>query len=135
MDNPEIGRILAYLGPNTGEPIFNILLYIIFFFSLITLFTLPDKNVVPTILIATVLLCAVVAKLSMSSPQPIFRRGEFGMFVLNAIMITFPFLVVGTTRKARQKRSVKSNLPALMAGLFGAIYFFLFWFFIQRTLS
>lgn len=132
MDNPEIGRILSYLGPNTGDPIVNILLYIIFFFALITMFTLPDKNVVPTILIATVLLCAVVAKLSMSSPDPIFNRREFGMFVLNVIMVTFPFLVVGTTRKARQKRSIKSNLPALMAGLFGGIYFFLFWFLFQR---
>jgi hypothetical protein len=135
MDEINIGEILSYLGPSTGVPIWNILLYIIFFLALFTLFSLPDKNVVPTLLIATVLMCAVIAKLSLSAPDPIFRRGEFGMFVINALMFTFPFITLGTTRKLRLKRSVKSNLPALLTGIMGGVYFFMFWFFMQRGLG
>jgi hypothetical protein len=137
IDLSTIGELLALgSGPNA---LFSILLYIIFFLAVIVLFTLPDKNLVATLLIAAVVICAVVAKLSLSARDagidPIFTRGEFGMLAINALMFTFPFIVAGVTRKNRLARGVKSTLPAILCGLFAGVYFFLFWVLVQRPLG
>lgn len=137
IDLDVIGRLLA-LGSGF-DLLFSILLYIIFFLALIVLFTLPDKNLTATLLIAAVLVCSVIAKLSLAARSagidPIFTRGEFGMLAINALMFTFPFIVAGVTRKARLKRNVVSTLPAIICGLFAGVYFFLYWFVVQRPLG
>ncbi len=120
--------------PGTGQTlIWSIFLYVIFFFALITLLLMPNKNMVPTLLIATVLLFAIVAKLSVSSgnirgSQPIIRSKDFGMLVINAGMFLFPLIAIGTTR-ARKNRTV---FPAVMTSLAAGVYFFLFWLVAQH---
>jgi len=130
-----IGRLLA-LGT---DPIFSILLYIIFFLALIVMFTLPDKNLTATLLIAAVLICSVIAKLSLAARSagidPVFTRGEFGMLAINALMFTFPFLAVGVTRRNRLGRGVKSTLPAILCGVISGVYFFLYWVIVQLPLG
>jgi hypothetical protein len=136
--NPQ--DILALLGPGTGaNVIWSIFLYLIFFFALVALFTMPNKNMIPTLLIAAVLVFSIVAKLSIGAinarQTPILRPGEFGMFVINAGMFALPFIAVGMTRVTgvRKRGSNRAAAPAMLTGLLGGLYFFIFWFFYQQT--
>ncbi len=124
--------IVALLGPGTGQAlIWSILLYIIFFFALITLFVMPDKNMIPTLLILAVLLFAIVGKLSVAAlalhKQPILKNKDFGMFVINVGMFVFPLITIGMIRA----RKSKATGPALITALTAGVYFFLFWFIVQ----
>lgn len=127
--------IVELLKPGGGQVlVWSIFLYLIFFFALITLFLMPNKNMVPTLLVAAVLLFAIVAKLSVSAPnvrgmQPIMKSRDFGMLVINAGMFLFPLIAVGMTR-ARKNRTIA---PALATSLTGGVYFFLFWFIVQNS--
>lgn len=125
--------ILFLLGPSSGELIWNILLYILFVLAIIMLFAMPDKNLLPTLLVATVLLSIVVSKLNISiSPTSaaIFPPRDFIQFTLNAVIFIFPLLVAGMVR-AKKKGQIVA--PAILSGLLGGVYFFGFWFFIQRS--
>jgi hypothetical protein len=117
-----IQEIIARLGPNSDPGlIWNILIYVIAFFTLITLLLQGDKAFLTTVLSATALLADLLAKLTLFPPR------EFGSLIVNAGVFLLPALVAGMTR------SGKSRAPAVMAALFGAVYFFLFWFFFQRS--
>lgn len=134
MGNISLQTILFWLGPSSGNPFFNILLYIIFFGALITLFRMPDKNLLPTLLIATVLLTSVIVKINTSvrpPVQPILEEKEFGAFILNVILLTFPLLTAGLIRTRQKKGGVVA--PALVTALFGGVFFFMFWFIVQRS--
>ncbi len=126
--------ILHLLEPGTGQVlIWSIFLYIIFFFALIALLLMPDKNMVPTLLIAGTLLFAIVGKLSVSAPNvpgtpPVIGRLDFGMFVINVGMLVFPLIAVGMTRARKNRAAVPSIFTALTA----AVYFFLYWWIAQH---
>lgn len=124
-------EIIALLGPGTGQTlIWSIFLYIIFFFGLVTLLTIPDKNMVPTLLLAGVLLFAIVGKLSVTASfnDAIIKPKDFGMFVINVGMFVFPLIAVGMIR-ARKSRA---TAPALITAFAGAVYFFLYWMIAQQ---
>lgn len=132
--------ILALLGPGSGiNIIWSVFLYLIFFFALLALFFMPDKNMVPTLLIAAVLLFAVVAKLSLGAinegQAPILRPKDFGMFVINVGMFALPLVAVGMTRVTgvRKRGSNRAAAPSIITGLLGGVYFFAFWFFYQQV--
>ena len=134
MGSVKLSDIGALLAPGPGQTIiWSIFLYIIFFFALITLFTMPEKNMVPTLLVAGVLLFAIVAKLSVNSlalgKRPILQKTDFGMFVINVGMFVFPLIAVGMTR-ARKNRAA---IPAIITALTAAVYFFAYWFFVQQV--
>lgn len=130
MEGLNLQDILFLIGPQSGQLGWTILLYIIFIFALITMLVMPDKNLVPTLLIGAVMLCAVVAKLSISARPPILEKKEFGMLIINIIMFTFPLLTAGLVRA---KKKGKVVAPAIMTAIFGGVYFFLFWFIEQRS--
>lgn len=131
MEGFEIQDALQLLAIGSGQDaLWSIFLYLIFFLSLITLFLIPDKNMVPTLLTAAVLLFAIVAKVSLASDDPILRRREFGMMVINILMGVFPLIVAGMIRSGKQKS--KAQGPAIITGIFGLVYFFLFWLIVQR---
>src|SRR5215213_6063487 len=94
--NPQ--DIVTLLSPGSGQVlVWSIFLYLIFFFALIMLFTMPDKNMLPTLLVATTLLFAIVGKLSVSAfymkiGRPIIANKDFGMFVINVGMVVFPLI-------------------------------------------
>ena len=97
MGSLDFQDIIALLGPGTGQVlIWSLFLYVIFFFALITLLVMPDKNMVPTLLIASVLLFAIIAKLSVTAPvsQAIFKPTDFGMYVINVGMLVFPLIAI-----------------------------------------
>ena len=130
--NISLNEILFYLGPQSGNIAFNILLYIIFFLSLYVLLRMPDKNLLPTLLMAGVLLVCVIAKLNISAAtrEAIFPPAGFIQFVQNVCTLIFPLLTAGTVR-ARKKSVVV--VPSIVTAVFGGVYFFAFWFFVQRT--
>ncbi len=124
-------EILFLLSPGTGQTlIWSIFLYLIFFFGVLTLLTIPDKNMVPTLLMAGVLLFAIVGKLSVTArpSEAIIKPNEFGMFVINVGMFVFPLIAVGMVR-ARKSRA---TAPALVTAFTAAVYFFLYWLLVQR---
>ncbi len=124
--------IIELLKPGSGQVIiWSFFLYFIFFFALFTLLLMPNKNMVPTLLIAAVLLFAIVAKLSVTAKgnQAIIRPKEFGMLVINAGMFLFPLIALGMTR-ARKNRTV---IWAILTSVFAGVYFFAYWFFAQQT--
>ncbi len=125
MEGVTIQEILRLLGPNTGSPLWNIMLYAIFIFALLTMVSIPDKNMVSTLLMAGVLLATVVAKLSISSSPPILKTREFGMLIINIVMFVFPLLGAGLIRSRKKGRAM---LFGIITGLIGGAYFFFFWF-------
>jgi hypothetical protein len=122
MRDIRLDNILFLLGPSSGEGlIYNIFIYLIFFFTLVTMLLQGDKAMLTVLLCAAALLMGLIDKLSIFEPK------EFGAMVLHAGMFIFPALVAGMTKDK------KSRGPAVLAAILGAIYFFLFWFFLQRT--
>jgi hypothetical protein len=133
MGNVNFQDILNLLAPGGGQDfIWSIFLYIIFILAMITLFTIPDKNMISTLLMASVMLMAIVAKISLASADPILRRKEFGMMVVNVLMGVFPLLVFGMVRSSSKRKFAGAPL-AIIGGLLGFAYFFMFWFFVQQN--
>lgn len=121
MQDINLQDVIRLLGPNAGLGLpWSIFVYIIFFFTLITMLLQGDKALLTTIISAASLLLCVVDKLA------IFRPAEFGSLVIHAGMFLLPGIVAGMTRDA------KSRPPAVLASIVGAVYFFAFWVFLQR---
>ncbi len=117
MQQINLQRILQLLGPNEGLPlVLNILIYVTFIFTLISMFLQSDKTILPTMMLAAGLLLCIIAKLE------VFTRMEFGAFAINAGIFLSPTLVIGMTQ------APKSRPPLIIAALSGAIFFFAFWF-------
>jgi hypothetical protein len=129
MDGLTLQSILFLIGPQSGPLGWTIMLYLIFFFALITMFVMPDKNLIPTLLIGGVLLATVVAKLSISARPPLLEKREFGMLIINVVMLIFPLLAAGMIRAKKKGRVIP---PAILTAIFGGVYFFMFWFVEQR---
>jgi hypothetical protein len=121
MQDIDIQEIIRLLGPNAGLGlVWNIFIYVIFFFTLIAMLLQGDKALLTTIICAASLMLCIVDKLGVIPPD------EFGSLVIHAGMFLFPGIVAGMTRDA------KSRPPAIIACVVGAVYFFAFWFFLQR---
>lgn len=115
-------KILAQLGPSSPPGIiWNILLYVIFFLSLIAMFMQSDKQNTPTVLLGAVGAMAVITKLSIFEPK------AFGSLVLNVGMFVIPFIVIGISK-------AKKATPLLIfCGIVGGLFFFGFWLVLQRN--
>ena len=115
------------LGPRQGqELLWDILLYLIFLSAAVTSLLIPDKQLLATLVITTVMGMAVVAKLY------IFPPGHFVTLVLNVGMFVLPLIVAGMVRARRG--TPKSMIPAALTGILGGFYFFLFWAMEQRSI-
>ncbi len=117
--NPQ--DILARLAPRSGIGLlYDILLYIVFILALIVMFMQSDKQLVPTMISGLVGALAVIAKLNVFDPL------AFGALVINAGIFVLPLIVAGITK-------AKNSQPlAIIGGVLGGVYFFLFWFISQR---
>ncbi len=121
MNGLTADKVLAQLGP--GSPpglIWNIFLYIIFILAVITMFMQSDKQNSTTLMMGTVGACAVIAKLN------IFPSTNLGSLIVNVLMFVLPLIVAGI---AMNKKSVPL---AIFTSLLAGIFFFGFWFLIQR---
>lgn len=129
MQGVTLQNILELLGPNTGNLLWNILLYLIFGLSLLTVLTMPDKNLVPTLIMVGVVMATVIAKLSTSAVPPLLPKKSFGMFMLNVAIFVLPLLTAGIVRARKKGRTV---MLCIVAGILGGMYFFFFWAIEQR---
>jgi hypothetical protein len=122
MNGLTAGDILARLGP--GSPpglIWNIFLYIIFILAVVTMFMQSDKQNSTTLMMGAVGACAVLAKLN------VFPAHNLGSLLVNVLMFVLPLIVAGI---AINKKSVPL---AIFTSLLSGIFFFGFWFLIQRS--
>lgn len=116
-------QILSRLGPNYPEGMifWNILLYIIFFLAVITMFMQGDKQNSTTLMMGAVGLLAVLAKFQIFEPK------DFGSLIINAGMFVLPLIVAGVTS------AKKSVGPAIFGAIIAGIYFFGYWVVMQRS--
>ncbi|PJF41368.1 MAG: hypothetical protein D6737_12355 [Chloroflexi bacterium] len=117
----EPNEILDRLGPNSdpGLP-WTIFIYIIFFLAVITMFMQSSKTTTPQLMMAGVAGASVIDKLA------VFPATDLGTFLAHSVMFTIPILTAGMTK------APKSRGPAIIGGVIGGVYFFAFWFFMQR---
>lgn len=129
--------IIDKLAPRPGFPglFYDILLYIIFFAALITMFMQSDKQLITTLLMAAVAAMAVIAKLNVFAATDILGgriQGTRGgillpiVLLINAGMFVLPLIVAGITQ------AKKSRPSAVLGGIIGGLYFFAFWYISQR---
>jgi hypothetical protein len=133
LEDIQFSDIIDALKPREGDQLLlDILLYLIFFVGLITTFLVPDKQLTVQLLIFLTLLLSVVAKLLVGTHRSaIFGPCDIAVLVINVIMFVAPLIAAGMLRPVKGKRS-KAMLPAIILGLLGGGYFFMFWNFEQR---
>jgi predicted branched-subunit amino acid permease len=117
--------ILNNLLPNSQTLLYDIFLYPIFFISLIVVFMQSDKQLLPTLLMASTVLLTLLSKLSVTAREP-FHPAEIAMLFINLAMFIFPALVAPMTK------AKKSRAPAIFVAVLAFVYTFLFWFINQR---
>ncbi|MDX1992656.1 MAG: hypothetical protein SF029_09710 [bacterium] len=137
-------QILSSLGPRTTAQgyeniylIFDILLYAIFFLSLVNMFLIPDKQLAVSLLNFTVILATVFAKVGVASipgvpevahPNAIISMCALPVLPLNAVIFIFPLLIAGMTRKSSKYAGTPPSLfVGGLTGLIGGAYFFMSW--------
>ncbi|MCA0452468.1 MAG: hypothetical protein LCI00_00660 [Chloroflexi bacterium] len=123
MPDVNIQEVIANLLPRTDgfNLVYDIFLYIIFVLNLILMFGQSDKQTIPTIFAGGAAALAVIAKLDVFTPK------TFGSLIVNAGMFVLPLIVVGISR------AKKVQPLGVISGVLAAIYFFMFWFFSQRS--
>jgi len=128
LEDIQFSDIVDALGPREGDQLFlDILLYLIFFFGLITTFLLPDKQMTVQLLVFLTLLLAVIAKLLVGThASAIFDPCDIAVLAINVILFVAPLIAAGMLRPVKGKRS-KAMIPAIILGLLGGGYFFMFW--------
>lgn len=129
----DFNDILRSLGPRTGqELLWDVLLYGIFLLGLINVVLIPDKQLFPSMLNLLVMGLAVVSKLLVGrTGSAILAPTDLPVLVLNVGMFTLPLIIAGMLRPVKGKSS-KAMLPAILMGILGGVYFFMYWAVEQR---
>lgn len=119
-------EILARLGPANSMPtlLFDLMRYLIFILAFITLLLVPDKQLLASLLTTAVLGMVVLAKLEIFTPV------ELPTLALNVGIFVIPLIVAGMLRG--RGKTPRALIPAVLTGLLGGGYFFLFWALEQR---
>jgi hypothetical protein len=118
--------IVAKLGPARQMPylLFDIMRYLIFILAFITMLFVPDKQLLASLLMTAVLGMVVLAKLD------IFEPTDLPTLALNCGIFVIPLIVAGMLRG--RGKTPRALAPAILTGLLGGGYFFLFWALAQR---
>jgi len=138
----DIGRLLS---PRQGTYLlFDILLYLIFFFGMVNTLLIPDKQLFQSLINISVIGCAILSKLLVGGIlySNIDEYGNFFTFppcdfpvlIINVWMFVAPMLVAGLLRAVKGKRTKALEVSILML-LLGGAYFFLFWATQQQNCS
>lgn len=130
----DLGDIVDALGPRSGQAlIWDLFLYAIFFLGFLNMLLIPDKQLFSSMLNLLVMGLAVVSKLLVGYPpnNPVLAPADLPVLIFNAGMFTLPFIIAGMQRSVKGKPS-KATIPAIIMGLLGGGYFFLFWAMEQR---
>lgn len=129
-----VDDIIDAIGPRDGEElIWDILLYLIFFLSIVTMFLIPDKQLTATLLNFTVLFLAVISKLLVSTePGAFISPCDLPVLGINAGLFALPLIMAGMVR-TRKVGNPPAMITGIATGLMGGGYFFLFWFMAQQS--
>ncbi|MCU0496527.1 MAG: hypothetical protein MUF87_04145 [Anaerolineae bacterium] len=124
--------LLNALAPRNEMPylLIDILLYAIFILGMITMFLVPDKQLLPGLLMVAVVGTSVISKIAVSEPRTIFSPCDLPVLGINTFMFVIPLIVAGMVR-ARGKTPA-ALAPGILTGLVGGGHFFLFWALLQR---
>jgi hypothetical protein len=126
---PSGQQILARLAPRTGtDLILDLMLYTLFGIGFITMILVPDKQMLPSILMLGVIMAALIAKLQYVG----INVCDLATFAVNVFMFAIPMLVAGMVR-GRSGKTPKALWPAVLTGLIGGMYFFMFWALYQQS--
>ncbi len=117
VDVETLGNLISL----TSEPgfIYNILLYLMFILNMIAFFMQSDKQLITTLMLGLTMAFLAIAKLNVIDPQNLI------MLIINSGIFTIPLIVAGMTK------AKKSQPLAIIAGVIGGFYFFMYWFFLQ----
>ncbi len=127
-----LNDVLSALGPRSGQDLlWDIMLYLIFFLGVVNMLLIPDKQLFPAMLNFTVMGLAIVSKLLVGTGRTI-EPTDFPVLVFNAGMFVLPLTIAGMVRSVKGKPS-KAIGPAILMGLLGGGYFFLYWALEQRN--
>ncbi len=132
IDDLDADEILELLGPRDGEDLlFDILLYLIFFMSILSMFLIPDKQLMATMLNFVVILFAVLSKILVGDVAPyVIAPTDLPVLPINAGMFVIPLIIAGMVRQRRG--NPPAMITGIITGLLGGVYFFLFWALKQR---
>ena len=126
---PSGQQILARLAPRTGtDLILDLMLYTLFGIGFISMILVPDKQMLPSILMLGVIMAALIAKLQYVG----INVCDLATFAVNVFMFAIPMLVAGMVR-GRSGKTPKALWPAVLTGLIGGMYFFMFWALYQQS--
>ncbi len=131
MDN--MGEIFNSLGPNSGDMLWNIALYVLFFLNIILLLIVPDGDSMHTMLIIFILMGIIIDKAFafgylLDAPNPIKCHTEdfLGTYLIRAYMFIGPWIVAGATSEGKVRGL------GILVGLGGLAYSVARWFLEQR---
>lgn len=120
---PSGNEILARLAPRSGTGLLlDLLLYSLFGIGFITMILVPDKQMLPSLLMLGVIMAALIAKLQYVN----INRCDMPTLFINIAMFCIPLIVAGMVR-GRPGKTPKALWPAVLTGIIGAMYFFLYW--------
>jgi hypothetical protein len=156
----DVQDILGLLGPRTGNLpntsipyedhvlFLDLLLYAVFFFALINMFLIPDKQLLASMLNFLVIGLIVVSKLVITPCPERLGKENPACFVtdyqlssvhivvlpINAGIFVIPLTIAGMVRKTSKYAGPPPAMyTGALAGLLGGGYFFLFWALEQRN--
>lgn len=123
----ELGRLLipGRMTPGYAPALIGDLwLYVLLFLAVIVLFMQPEGSLNVTLLMAAVILAIFVDKVHAFE---IMQGGKhicsLGTLLIRILMLVIPLISAGITQNP------KARAPAVVMGLLGGAYMFLFWFF------
>ena len=127
LEDFDINQIIRQLGPRSYMPelLFDIMRYLIFIIGFITMLLVPDKQLLASLLMVSVLGMVVFAKLE------IFGATELPTLGITCGIFVLPLIVAGMLRG--RGKTPKALYPAIITGFLGGGYFFLFWALAQRN--
>lgn len=131
--NGDLGQQVAtLLRPDSLSDIF---IYLVFFISLLAIFTIPEKNVQAPYMMYAVVLCCIVDLLRGRGGEGLSSVANFQVagqnilsdtglltFIIHIIMFVFPLIAAGLTRRFGQRAGALAVPSCLLAGLFGGLY-------------
>jgi hypothetical protein len=126
---PSGQQILARLAPRAGmDLVLDLLLYTVFGIGFVTMILVPDKQMLPSLLMLGVIMAALIAKLQYVG----INICDLATFAINVFMFAIPMLVAGMVR-GRAGKTPKALWPAVLTGVIGGLYFFVFWALYQQS--
>ncbi|MGQ9850680.1 MAG: hypothetical protein ACUVSU_11600 [Aggregatilineaceae bacterium] len=134
----ELRTILSSVGPSNDTLAWDLALYALFFFNLLTLLMLPDGSTTGTILSIFVLISIFIDKTfafgylidsGPYTPQTCHAKIFVGTYLIRALMFAAPLTVAASTDNG------KVRTLGIIAGIGGGVYMFTRWFFDQRDIE